>query len=309
MTIMKKDQKKASLHSSLVVQRKRAMTDLVASLAAQGDTAAASLEQRLATVLKEGEEMPDVRHLIRLLERLVERSGDDLDQADGDRFVRAMRLKVLQEEARQTKAKLHDEVVKVRKALVDLYGSAHVRLRFGLAERTPRGTADLSDEARRLVVRLGDPELVLPEPLIAGLAPDPKGWARSLRPAMERLERLLKELERRRIGASDGVLEQRKALEACDETYMLVARTAEALFRLGGEKELARRLRPKVKQRRKRPTIVQTLTNRVVCDRRDVPAAAKVRHAEHRNGTQLDRIAKKPLLCNWHGGPLKIPNV
>ncbi len=85
----KKDPKKMSLHSTRVVDRKRALTDLVASLAAQGDTAAASLEARLAAVLEEGEEMPDVRHLFRLLERLVERAGDDLQvhflESDHDR--------------------------------------------------------------------------------------------------------------------------------------------------------------------------------------------------------------------------------
>ncbi len=252
-----KDEKKASLHSSMVVDRKRSLTDLVASLAAQGDTAAASLEGRLQAVLEAGEEMPDVRLLFRLLERMAHRAGDDLDDADGDRFVRSMRLKVLQEEARKTKAELHGEVVKVRKALVDLYGSAHVRFRFGLAERTPRGTADLSDEARRLVERLADPELVLPEPLITGLSPDPEGWVKCLKPKGERLERLIQEIARRCVGASDGVLAQRRALADCDETYLLVARTAEALLRLGGEKELARRLRPKAKRKPRRPAMVR----------------------------------------------------
>ncbi len=258
--VKKKDEKKGSLQSTLVIHRKRAVTELVASLAALGDTAAASLEARLTAVLEDGEEMPDLRHLFQLLERLAQRAGDDLEEADGDRFVRAMRLKVLQEEARQTKAELHDEVVKVRKTLVELYGSAHVRFRFGLAERTPRGTADLADEARRLAVRLDDPDLALPEPLL-DLTPDPEGWVRSLKSPMVRLDRLVGELERRRIGASDGVLEQQRAMAACDETYLLVARTAEALFRLGGEKELARRLRPKARRKRKRPAIVRIVTS------------------------------------------------
>ncbi len=254
----KKDRKKASLQSTLVLRSQRAVRDLVAALAAQGDTAAASLEACLAPVLEEGEEMPDLRLLFRLLERLAAHAGDRLDQADGDRFVRAMRLKVLQEEARQTRTELHGEVVKVRKALVDLYGSKPVRRQFGLAERTPRGTADLADEARRLAVRLADPELVLPAPRASGLKPDPEGWVRSLAPPMLRLDRLVGELERRRVGAGDGVLEQRRALQTCGETYLLVARAAEALLRLGGEKELARRLRSKVRRQHKRPVVVAT---------------------------------------------------
>ncbi len=296
-------------HSTTVLHRKRAVMDLAAALAAQGDTVTASLEERLATVLEKGEEMPDVRHFFRLLERLVERSGDDLDEADGDRFVRAMRLKVLQEQTRETKAKLHDEVVKVRKTLVDLYGSARVRFQFGLAERTPRGTADLADEARRLAVRLADPELSLPEPA-AGLEPDPEGWARSLRPPMVRLDRLLKELERRRIGAGDGVLEQRRALAACDQTCLLVARTAEALFRLAGEKELARRLRPKAnrRRRRRRSGVVQAVVNgwsAVVAAWQQLRGLVARSAEAVRNWADL----RKPAAFRLARGSLKTPDV
>ncbi len=251
-----KDWKRSSLQSTQVIDRRRAARDLAASLAAQGDTAAASLERRLATVLEEGEEMPDVRLLLRLLERLVTRAGEELEEADGDRYVRAMRLKAVQEETRETRGELHGEVVRVRKALVDLYGSARVRRRFGLGERTPRGIADLAEEGRRLAAFLADEELALPASP-AGLESDPRGWARSLAPPAARLDRLLKELERRRVGAGDGVLELRRTLDACAETYLLVARTAEALFRLGGEQELARRLRPKVKRSRRRAGTVR----------------------------------------------------
>ncbi len=255
----RKDWKKASLQSTQVIDRQRAVRDLAASLAAQGDTAAASLEGRLAAVLEAGEEMPDVRLLLRLLERLLTRAGEDLEEADGDRYVRSMRLRALQEETRKTRAELHGEVVRVRKALVDLYGSARVRLRFGLGERTPRGTADLAAEGRRLAAFLADEELALPASPAAGLSPDPEGWAASLAPPAARLDRLLKELERRRIGAGDGVIELRRALTACGETYLSVARAVEALFRLGGEEELARRLRPKAKRRPQRAGVVRTV--------------------------------------------------
>ena len=104
------------------------------------------------------------------------------------------------------------------------------------------------------------------------------------------------------------MLEQRKALEACDETYLLVARTAEALFRLGGEKELARRLRPKVKPRRKRPTIVQALTTKWCAMvtmfqrlRRFVTRSTETA----RNWIEL----RKALALQLARGSLKIPNV
>ncbi len=146
----------------------------------------------------------------------------------------------------------------------------------------------------------------LPAPAAAGLRPpDPEGWAASLAPPVARLDRLLKELARRRIGAGDGVLELRRALTASGETYLLVARAAEALFRLGGEAELARRLRPKAKRCRKRAGVVRTMAPwwylAVAVYRRLIGMIARgVEAAKHRadskktRGFRLSRGLKKP---------------
>ena len=69
----RKNPKRASSHSTMTAEAKRALLDLAASLAAQGDRVVAGLEDRLATVLEEGEEMPDVRLLFELFGRRVGR--------------------------------------------------------------------------------------------------------------------------------------------------------------------------------------------------------------------------------------------
>ncbi len=66
----------------------------------------------------------------------------------------------------QRRGSLHSDMVVGRKR------AKPIRCHFGLGERTPRGTADLADEARRLSVRLGDPEWLPPTPVAGGLEPN-----------------------------------------------------------------------------------------------------------------------------------------
>ena len=245
--------KQGSTHSIMALNQRRAVTDLAATLAAQGDTAAAGLVERLAPLLEEGEEMPDVKLLFRLLGRHAKRAGEELDVADTGRWAAGMTLSALRLQCRQEKAALYAAAVKVRKTLVELYGSKRCRFQFGLAARTPRGAAELAEEVRRMVSRLASPDLKLPPPRLPGVKADPAGWAKELRPGLARLERLLAEMEQRRIAVGDEVIGREKALAACEETYLLVARTTEALFALAGEKELARRVRPKAPRRERNP--------------------------------------------------------
>ncbi|MEE8524724.1 MAG: hypothetical protein V3T72_12390 [Thermoanaerobaculia bacterium] len=245
----KKDNRKnRSSHSAMVADRKSAALDLAGAFAAQGGTVAAGLEELLSAVLEEGEALPDLRFLVELLGRLVKSSAKELDEADADRWLAGMKMQALRSRCREVKEKLYRDAVDVRKALVDLYGADRCRRQFSLSERTPRGAEDLTFEVRQLVERLGHPELVLPEPRLPAVHPDPAGWADTLRPGLELLEELLGERRRRRIHTIDGVVGRRRALEAHDRTYQLAARTGEALFALSGNDELARRLRPPVRK-------------------------------------------------------------
>ena len=247
----KKDYRKVpSKHSAMVIEAKTRTLDLAAALAAQSGTAAVGLDDELRQVLEPGETMPDLRFLFELLERRLRRARQELDRADEQRFLEEMRVSVARHQAARAKDELYAEMVKVRKELVDLCGSPRARLQFGLSERTPRGATDLAFEARRIVDRLSTPGLQLPDAELPGLAFVPASWADGLRPALERLEDLLSEIAGRRMAVIDGIAECRQALESCDATYLRVARSAEALFVLSGQPELARRLRPKERRQR-----------------------------------------------------------
>ncbi len=234
--------------STAVIHCKQDGLELGAAIASLTSSGTAALEARLAPVLAVGEEMPDVRLLLRLMGRLVEREVVAVDEADAARWQAGMRLLSLRDRCRKVKAELRAATVRVRKILVELFGSSYIRLRFGLEARTARGAADLALEAGRIARRLvSGPEL--PEPRTPGLTIAPGAWAQTLRPAIDRLERLLREVEAARIRLSDLVGERNRHLESSRATYLQVARTVETLFALAGEAELAKGVRSAARRR------------------------------------------------------------
>ena len=225
--------------STAVIHCKKDGLELGAAIASLTESGAAALEARLAPVLTDGEEMPDVRLLLRLMGRLAEREVAAVDEADAARWQAGMRLLSLRDRCRETKAELRAALVKVRKVLVELFGSSYTRLRFGLGARTARGAADLALEAGRILRRLVSGP-ALPEPETPGLTIAPRAWTQTLRPVIDRLERLLREVEAARIRLSDLAGERDRRLESSRATYLQVARSVETLFALAGEAELAK---------------------------------------------------------------------
>jgi hypothetical protein len=236
--------------SEAVIECKKAGIELGGAIGSLTESGASSLEARLAPLLDDGEEMPDVRLLFRLMGRLAEREVEALDEADTQRWLAGMKLVSLRQKCREVKAELYAATRRVRKILVELFGSRDVRRRFGLGARTARGTADLALEAGRIERRLrSGPDL--PRPSTPGLTISPLAWAKMLRPGIDLLERLLREIEAARIRLSDLAGERNRRLESCRVTYLQVARSVETLFVLAGEPELAKSVRSSARWRRR----------------------------------------------------------
>ena len=250
-TKRRKNPKRASIHSTMTADQKRALYDLAGSLSAQGDRVAAGLEARLRTVLEEGEEMPDLRLLLKLFERLLGRSAQDLDDTDADGWKQAMRLRALRFECRR------GEERGPRRGGQDPQGPGRARRLEALplpvrpVAPHPAGRRRPGDRgaAAGLAARPSRSQA-------SGVAPArPRGRPRGLgRGARRRPSSASKgcssEIEVQRIAVSDGVIARRKALDASAETCRLVMGASQALFALAGEKELARRLRPRRRRRR-----------------------------------------------------------
>jgi hypothetical protein len=250
----KKEKKKLKhaemTQSEAVVECRKAGLELGGAIASLTESGASSLAARLAPVLEPGEEMPDVRLLFRLMGRLAEREVEALDEADTRRWQAGMKLLSLRQKCQEVKAELYAATRRVRKTLVGFFGSRDVRRRFGLAARTARGTADLVLEAGRIERRLrSGPEL--PQPSTPGLTISQLVWAQMLRPGIDLLERLLREIEVARIRLSDLAGERNRRLESCRVTYLQVAHSVETLFVLAGLPDLAKSVRSSARWRRR----------------------------------------------------------
>jgi hypothetical protein len=237
--------------SAAVIDCKKDGLELGGAIASLTETGAAALESRLAPVLAESEAMPDLRLLFRLMGRLADRQIEALDEADEARWLAGMKLLSLRQRCRDAKDELYAATVRVRKILVELFGSAYARLRFGLGKRTPRGTADLALEAGRIERRLRSGEAPLPQPSTPGLTISPLAWAKLLRPGVELVERLLREVEAARIRVSDLAGERDRRLASFQSTYLEVARSVEALFVLAGRPDLAKSVRSSARWRQR----------------------------------------------------------
>jgi hypothetical protein len=225
--------------------------ELRGAIVALSESGAAGLEDRLAPVLEAGETMPDVGLLFRLMGRLAESELEAAYEAEAQHWQAGLTLLGLRQRCRDAKDELYAATVRVRKILVELFGSAYTRLRFGLRKRTPRGTADLMLEAGGIERRLRNPETPLPQPSTPGLTIAPLAWAKLLRPGVELVERLLHEVEAARIKVSDLAGERDRRLASFRSTYLEVARSVEALFVLAGRPDLAKSVRSSARWRQR----------------------------------------------------------
>ena len=123
-----------------------------------------------------------------------------------------------------------------------------IAAQLGFALRTPQQPGELFEQAQHLVARLGDPELVLPEPRYKGILLDAAEMTAELQPLVDKLGETLEDLSREaRLDESTKIAKD-EMLHAYDRTFLWAARTAESLFRLVNLPEVAKRVRPSTRR-------------------------------------------------------------
>ncbi len=231
---------KKSLMHKMPVRRAKAADSLVAAVEMQGGDVAAGFEERVARVLRAGEEAPDVAHLMDVVARLVRLESRELVEVDEVATRQGMGVERMQRERREAMALVRAVIVKWRKRMVGIYGARETASLLGFKGRTPRAAADLDLLAGYLLRLLPALEL----PAVGGVTVDPSAWADELRPAYKRFHRVSGVLHGRQWSEETVLHAKAQALEAFDGTYSLAVRLFEILYYLAGQKFLGRRLRP-----------------------------------------------------------------
>ncbi len=237
--------------TKMTFDRLEASRSLLARARSQGDQVAADLTARLAPLLEEGEEMPDVAQLLRLLERMLEGQRGRIAEAGSARSLDADTLTVLLHRRDTAAGRLYTELVNVRRAVIGCFGRDVARIVLPMGGRTPRHAGRLMLLARRVVDRFGDPTLELPAAAIPGVDLRPELWARQLQPHLDELREILEQIDTARGKTVGNVLSKRDALAEFDTAYGRVARCLETVWDLADGPYKARRLRSAVRRRQR----------------------------------------------------------
>ncbi len=115
---------------------------------------------------------------------------------------------------------------------------------LGFASRMPVQPGELHEHAEHLVARLSDPELNLPAVKYQGVDLDPATVAGEMKPLVDQLGQALEDLGREERRSDATKIASDEALGAYNLTFLWVAQSTEALFRMARLPEIAKRVRP-----------------------------------------------------------------
>lgn len=161
----------------------------------------------------------------------------------------------------QHAATLRDKLLKDREVLTGIAGDAYVT-QLGFEGPTP----DQPDAVLALgrVVQKRLKELAAPKSRLPDYDFDAKKWASAYPPLVEKLDAAIAKVGAEVREAEATLVDKKRAMEEFDRTFSTVASLVSSLLGMGGERELARRVRPSARK--------VGLTAEVAED--DVPAAA-----------------------------------
>lgn len=164
---------------------------------------------------------------------------------DTDRVYRGYQASVQAVRSRREnlRGELRTALIDVRDVAIGLFGvdASH---QLGFARQTPEDDTGVLEQAKNLVLRLEDPQVIAPKPRYEGFAADKAGISSGLGPRVEDLEGCVADLGHERRGLEKALAIRDEALDEFNEVFLQVARAIEALFRLVGLGKIADRIRP-----------------------------------------------------------------
>ncbi len=219
-----------------------------------GPQIAKELEPKMAAVLKDGEQLPDLAHLLDVLGRMVVAEEKNLDQRDYEKHQHAVSAASARFDLRRDAMPLlRSRVQEVRKWMRSHMAPEKIKRILGFQGRTPRSDEGLEDLATVMVRRLSQLE-----PIQAPAGPvDPAGWAEYLRQPLAQASGLLGEIDGHVEDQSASVKKKAAALKTYDTLFRRIARVGWIFCHLGGIEKSARKLvykggRPGVKTKKPR---------------------------------------------------------
>jgi len=237
--------------SKMVIDRQRTAAYLRGALASHAPTASAKFLEILEPDLRDEEPAPDMESVQRLLRRRLDRLRAQLVRADQAHNRDLEVLERLRERRDAAVAELAHLLARLRSILVGLWGRQTCSQLLGFQGNTPRDPVVLHQVVRRLVTSLRDDDFPVPASTLGGLRIDPIAWSHLLEEPAERLGRSLEEIALEHQDAATALIHKNEAMATYDHAYKATSRMLQELYRYVGMTEMAEKVRPRRRRRRK----------------------------------------------------------
>lgn len=136
---------------------------------------------------------------------------------------------------------LRDKLVEDREVLTGIAGPSYVR-QLGFEGTTSDQPDAVLALARAVEKRLGEVEV--PRSRLPGYELDPAKWAKGYKEPIAKLAEALEKVRVEQREAEATLVDKQRAMAEFDLTFSRTASLVSLLLEMGGEKELARRVRP-----------------------------------------------------------------
>jgi hypothetical protein len=231
--------------SKLVTDRQKSAQAVIAAARTHGPRITDTVASTLAPFVKKGEKQPDIGMVLELSARALDQAIDaaveadvahETELADDDGFRKARDEKV---------AALYEAIGELKEVAVGLLGRGVTKV-LRLDGTTSRDAVVLARYAGEVATALESAKL--PKPRVRGAKFHADEWAEKLRADAKALTQAVNAVTRETREAEATLVAKNRALDAYDSTFTNVATIVSGLLRMGGDPEIAARVRPSARR-------------------------------------------------------------
>ena len=227
--------------SKQVTDRQKSASAVVAAARTHGPGAATAVAVTVAPLLAEGEAPPDLALFVELSARRLEGTTAVLVQADAAHEAELSDDAGPRQRRDELASALYDDLLELKDVATGLLGRTSLAP-LRLTGITPRDPVVLGRHAEGVVQALRTTPL--PESRVRGATFHAEEWADRLTEHTDALSSALADVAREAREAEGTLVAKNRALAEHDQVFSDVASLVSAVLRMGGQPELAARVRP-----------------------------------------------------------------
>ncbi len=248
--------------SDFILDLVQSATKVEAEIETHAEEVALGLAERFVPLLgddEEGPETPDFQGILLVLKAGLSDSREKLSLAEESNIGLIRQAIELRNARQELTDGLYEDLSSMRRTVEELYrgkgkGNPNAFIVAGIQGPTLQRPASLLRQVDLAVAHLSQPGLQFPVSRFNANPLVPQELTNALKPRAERLHQVQAAL--RRLGSELNASRKKKnrVLKTHESHLLWVSRSAEALFQLAGEPELAVRIRPTSRRAPRRDT-------------------------------------------------------